>query len=995
MTSATITPFVAGPYRCVQRLGAGHLGTTYRAEHAEAGTVHVVKQLHEPVAADPALLEQILRVFDVGRSLDHPVIVSVSEVIKSEEGVCATSDWVDGADLCWLIGRLRENKTDLPQPVALQLVARLCDALDQAHHHRRDGRPDPLVHGSLWPANVLLAWNGDVFVRDFGSWCVPPELVADRADALLARQRLEHSSPEVARGEPPSPSSDVFCLAALLYELLTREPLFVAPTLETLAEEVRTARLGSFDRVPAAMRPLLRRCLALDPAERPGEAGALSSELAGAMRGQTAGGGSRLSRLLCDLAGRDPDEPSNLSASTTAKTQPKAPGPLQPLDSQTRVEAPRPRRKTLLGGIEKLPLPSAAGPPMAPLSAAAQEEKQQSDDGDGPTELRAPAALAPGGEHGLERVESEATEITGPPQMVTQPEPDVSKLASATEPKPDKPSIFGVATRPYQPATPKPLSRSTGDEPAAEAASSSPEPLPAPVIAPPLSSAATPAGKTGQLRLGSALSALPTDEGVLGIAARALEGAAVDDDDEAETDAFSADGQTEPTRPATPRAGGRAAGSGDEPLFDFSDSEVAEPEAWPRTPSPELPPLPGGGGSGRGPAEARLGSPPPRVRDRPPGVALAAAPDPAAGEGAPALEPSSSAQQPSELGFPPGPSGGAAGRSAPLAAPPATPNAPLMPPVPKLGPAPLPDRRKIGADRVSQLERRVTAAHALLAFSIVVFIAALVLLVYKLTRRPASPGSRPPTAAGATRSSGRKAAPDRPTARDNGRTPVARPSKKGTENTPPRPAKSEKGRGAESATRTQLKTRAKETRATSGGDASDDGASSGPAPRPVPPGTLEVLSDPQARVYLDGRPVGTTPLKLHLAAGKQALLSLIASGREIAQQRVKMGKKAGVRVSRRLSPASYPRLADPRRRGILRVRCGRRDHRRIFIAGKDTGYSCPRVGYYLAPGRYRVGFVSLRDGWRQRRWVRVRRGRITTLRVAGGPRAYRRRRGSR
>ena len=179
-------------------------------------------------------------------TLSHRNIARVFGVGRTPKGEhFIAGEWIDGTRLSDFI---QERNGD---PISLRgvynVVAHLCSALSYAHEKG--------PHGTLRPSIVWVTRGGRVKVHDFGVGQVL--LGAAGADAFKS---TDHAclAPEVKRGEPATPQTDVFGIGAILYELLTtRSPGsdFVAPS------HVR-------DDIPAAMDGILFQCLAPDPKDR-------------------------------------------------------------------------------------------------------------------------------------------------------------------------------------------------------------------------------------------------------------------------------------------------------------------------------------------------------------------------------------------------------------------------------------------------------------------------------------------------------------------------------------------------------------------------------------------------------------------------------------------------------------------------------------------------------------------------------------------------------
>lgn len=251
-------------YRLVELVGAGGMATVYRGEDLLLERSVAVKFLREPFASDPTFRERFLGEARAAARLDHPGIVRIYDVGQDEGGhPYIVMELIEGDDLKTLIRR------DGPLPVsqALNLTRQISAGVGHAH---RAG----IVHCDLKPQNILVTASGETKVADFGI------ARAFQGDERTAQQQPEdvvwgsphYISPEQARGDAPTPASDVYSIGVVLYEMLAGVPPFHDPDPSVLAmKHLREspAPLASLNpRVPPGLDALVRRALAKDVAAR-------------------------------------------------------------------------------------------------------------------------------------------------------------------------------------------------------------------------------------------------------------------------------------------------------------------------------------------------------------------------------------------------------------------------------------------------------------------------------------------------------------------------------------------------------------------------------------------------------------------------------------------------------------------------------------------------------------------------------------------------------
>ena len=142
-------------------------------------------------------------------------------------------------DLRTIMRRAREKGLRMPLDLSLRVVGQVCAALEYAHRKKDDrGRPMEIVHRDVSPQNILISFEGDVKLVDFG--IAKAATKASNTDRGALRGKLLYMSPEQAWGRPIDRRSDVFSLGIVLYEMVTETKPFVgAGTEVSILELVR------------------------------------------------------------------------------------------------------------------------------------------------------------------------------------------------------------------------------------------------------------------------------------------------------------------------------------------------------------------------------------------------------------------------------------------------------------------------------------------------------------------------------------------------------------------------------------------------------------------------------------------------------------------------------------------------------------------------------------------------------------------------------------
>jgi serine/threonine-protein kinase len=251
-------------YRITAKLGEGGMGEVWRATDTKLDRQVAIKILPEALAADPDRMARFEREAKVLASLNHPNIAAIHGV----EERALVMELVEGPTLAERIAQ-----GAIPLDEALPIAKQIAEALEYAHERG-------VVHRDLKPANIKITPEGRVKVLDFGlAKAMSSEAgAAGRPEAsptLTMRATMAgvilgtaaYMSPEQARGQEADKRADIWSFGVVLYEMLAGRALFAGPTIsDTLAAVLKTE--PDVTAVPAAVRPIVERCLRKDPRQR-------------------------------------------------------------------------------------------------------------------------------------------------------------------------------------------------------------------------------------------------------------------------------------------------------------------------------------------------------------------------------------------------------------------------------------------------------------------------------------------------------------------------------------------------------------------------------------------------------------------------------------------------------------------------------------------------------------------------------------------------------
>jgi TolB-like protein/Tfp pilus assembly protein PilF len=262
-----------GPYEILARLGAGGMGTVYRAFDTTLQRTVAIKLLNESTAVDnPAA--SLLHEARAASALNHPNVCTVFEVGESSGHRYIAMEFVEGRTL-----RDAIPADGLPVDAVLRIGAQIADAMAHAHDRR-------VVHRDLKSANVIVTPQNRAKVLDFGIATRQPtgsaDLTISTASPGLATLAgtLAYMAPETVRGAAADTRSDIWSLGVLLYEMATGRMPFTGETVVDVSSAiVRDPPAPLPARVPRTLGRIIERCLAKAPGERYQNAGEVHAAL--------------------------------------------------------------------------------------------------------------------------------------------------------------------------------------------------------------------------------------------------------------------------------------------------------------------------------------------------------------------------------------------------------------------------------------------------------------------------------------------------------------------------------------------------------------------------------------------------------------------------------------------------------------------------------------------------------------------------------------------
>lgn len=326
----TQPPILGNRYELLQTIGTGGMAMVYRARDLMLERPVAVKILRQDYSNNEAFRERFRLEARAAANLSHPNIVTVHDFGFDDQGLFLVMEYVPGTDLKTI---LRE-RGKLPIDEAIHIIIQSAAGIGYAH---RAG----LIHCDVKPQNILVTPDQRVKVTDFGIARAMASIEPDEKHDVVWGSPL-YFSPEQASGNAPSPSSDVYSLGVVLYELVTgrlpfnhKDPVELA-RLHREVSPVPPRKLNP--EIPPSLEQIILKVLSKEPAARYRTADQFGRVLSNFLNNQNAPLLSELDPPISELSNSPTQTTPAVSTMPVAAAQPIPPTQKSTNDSSLEID---------------------------------------------------------------------------------------------------------------------------------------------------------------------------------------------------------------------------------------------------------------------------------------------------------------------------------------------------------------------------------------------------------------------------------------------------------------------------------------------------------------------------------------------------------------------------------------------------------------------------------------------------------------------------------
>ena len=283
-TVATAKPTRFGKYLLLDKLSIGGMAEIWRAKMF--GTegfeqIIAVKRILPDIARDREFVTMFINEAKITAQLTHQNVAQIFELGHVGEAYFIAMEYIGGKDLRALFEYSLRRGQLLPIPLSCYVIMKVCEGLAYAHQKKDSaGNAMNVVHRDISPQNVLIGYDGQVKVIDFGIAKASGQI---KTEAGILKGKFSYMSPEQAEGAALDRRSDIFSMGVCLHEILTGRRLFFGHSDFLILEKVQKMEMPPptlyNPKIPSLLNKVVLKALARDSRQRYQDASEMATDL--------------------------------------------------------------------------------------------------------------------------------------------------------------------------------------------------------------------------------------------------------------------------------------------------------------------------------------------------------------------------------------------------------------------------------------------------------------------------------------------------------------------------------------------------------------------------------------------------------------------------------------------------------------------------------------------------------------------------------------------
>jgi serine/threonine protein kinase len=260
-----------GKYILLEKLATGGMAEIYLARRPGAngiGKFLAIKRILPQFADTEEFIDMFKDEAKIAINLNHSNIVGIHEFGVEKHQFFIVMDYVEGRNMRQILNKMKKNSSKFSIDQIVYMVKEIAAGLDNAHRclDGTTGKPLNITHRDMSPQNVMVSFEGEIKIVDFGIAKAESKMETTRAGTL--KGKFGYMSPEQAEGQPMDLRTDIFSLGIVLWELLANDRLFIANNEINTLKKIRDCQIPSLKKInpgiPQELERITNKALARD-----------------------------------------------------------------------------------------------------------------------------------------------------------------------------------------------------------------------------------------------------------------------------------------------------------------------------------------------------------------------------------------------------------------------------------------------------------------------------------------------------------------------------------------------------------------------------------------------------------------------------------------------------------------------------------------------------------------------------------------------------------
>ncbi|AHZ83536.1 protein kinase [Bdellovibrio bacteriovorus] len=251
-----------GKYILLERLAAGGMAEVYLSKSTGAVGVNkfvAIKRILPQYSDHQDFIEMFKEEAKIAVNLNHGNVVSIYDFGVERAQFFLVMEYVEGRNLRQILNELKKTNTQFTIEQIVYMIKEVAAGLDHAHRciDGTTGKPLNIVHRDMSPQNIMVSFEGEVKIIDFGIAKAETQMEATKAGTL--KGKYGYMSPEQADGQSIDPRTDIFSMGIVLWELLANDRLFTSNSEAAILRKIRECQVPSIRKINPSVPPELER----------------------------------------------------------------------------------------------------------------------------------------------------------------------------------------------------------------------------------------------------------------------------------------------------------------------------------------------------------------------------------------------------------------------------------------------------------------------------------------------------------------------------------------------------------------------------------------------------------------------------------------------------------------------------------------------------------------------------------------------------------------